>query len=63
MCYIYIIRLQFLPAAYLCTRVSLGQVGGVCGDAVRHQPLLDVILVGETQVLLRGEINIASVVQ
>lgn len=54
-------RLCLLPAADLCTRVSLGQVGGVCGNAVRHQPLLDVKLVGETQVLLGDEEKTASV--
>lgn len=40
-------------SAYLSARVSFGQVGGVGGDAVGHQPLLHIVLVGQTQVLLQ----------
>lgn len=39
---------------YLSARVSFGQVGGVGGDAVGHQSLLHVVLVGQAQVLLQG---------
>jgi hypothetical protein len=34
--------------------VALGQVGRVRRDAVGHEPGLDVVAVGEAQVLLRG---------
>lgn len=44
---------QNRTSEYLSARVSFGQVGGVGGDAVGHQALLHVVLVGQTQVLLQ----------
>ena len=37
-------------------RVLLGEVGGVRGDAVRDDALLDVVAVGQAEVLLRGDV-------
>lgn len=40
-------------ARYLRARVSLGEVGSVSSDAVSHEALLHVILVGQAEVFLR----------
>eukprot|EP00968_Pinguiococcus_pyrenoidosus_P014072 scaffold1280_cov246-Pinguiococcus_pyrenoidosus.AAC.14 len=40
----------------LSPRVRLGEVGGVSRDAVRDDPGLHVVPVGQTQVLLRGDV-------
>ncbi len=42
--------------ADLGARVTLGQIGGVGGDLVGNQPLLHILLVGQPQVLLGGDV-------
>ena len=41
----------------LCTRMSLGQVGSVCGNLIRDDPCAYVFAVGQTQVFFRSHVT------